>query len=102
MSAIVLFGETLTLTGPVKEEAWTNPKTKLEKNRIVLSTEEYGDVIFYSKYAEQLRDSVGKTVTVEVNAKVTERANGQKKLGGVKILEIKEATPDAPEAPAAQ
>ena len=98
MSAIVLFGEVLTITGPVKEKTKTNPKTKKEMNWVILSTEEYGEVSFYSKYAEQLRDSVGKTVTVEVNAKVTERANGQKKLGGVKILEIKEATPDAPAA----
>jgi len=50
--------------------------------------------VAYSKSAEQLRSSIGKTVTVEANAKISVRGSGKKKLSGVKILEIKvEAAP---------
>jgi len=70
-------------------------KTQKAISQVVLTPEEYGEVVVCSKYAEQLRNSAGKAVAVEVDAKGNMRGSEKKKRSGAKIFKIKKEAASA-------
>ena len=78
-----LFAETLTLTGTVNEKIGTNKKTGKETKSYTLSTDEYKKVTFSGKTKNAVKELVGQTVTLEVEATVKDGKKG-------KTLKVKE------------
>jgi hypothetical protein len=83
-----LFAETLTLTGTVKCTKTTSKKTGNEKTSYTLSSDEYKLVRFGSKCAKDVEAFVGKTITVEADASISER-KGKKYVAVKKINNLK-------------
>ncbi len=77
-----VFAEIFTVTGVVAEKKWTHKKTGKELKKYTLSTDEYKNVEFAGgKAIAIVKDLVGQTITLEVDAEV-------KKTGGLKVKKI--------------